>query len=213
MKEVFLIENQLGNYKTTRVKKIKAAKRFRFISSFAVILILLPIGVYGQKGTGAPPPTPLANQIKANTSPVGQPLIPEGVFAVQLVKTLKVGQTQDEAQAESMLSEIGIEPKNGWIAGYPVTPLVISEIEKGVAVAADGGKLGMGKAQALKAVGDLKAKLGLSVTPVSPSATKVSPSAQPASTVIYRYIDRSGVTHFTDQYESIPKEYRGQISR
>ena len=112
-----------------------------------------------------------------------------------------------------MLSAIGIEPKNGWIADYPVTPPVIGEIEKSVAGAADGGRLGMGKDQALKTVGDLKTKLGLSVTLGSPSATKVSPSARPASTVIYKYIDRSGVMHFTDQYESIPKEYRGQILR
>jgi len=63
-----------------------------------------------------------------------------------------------------MLSAVGIEPKNGWIAGYPVTPPVITEIEKGVAAAADAGKLGMGKDQALKVVGDLKAKLDLNVS-------------------------------------------------
>ena len=28
---------------------------------------------------------------------------------------------------------------------------------------------------------------------------------------IYKYVDKNGVTHFTDRYESIPKEYRHQI--
>ena len=140
--------------------------------------------------------------------------MPEGVFAVQLVEALKMGRGQDEAQAESMLSGIGIEPKNGWIAGYPVTPPVIGEIERGVGGAADGGKLGIGKEQALKAVGDLKAKLGLSVTTagvVPQSAPQAAPGGQPANTVIYKYMDKQGVIHYTDRYETIPKEYRDQI--
>ena len=181
--------------------------------SLVAALVLVPMGVYGQEETSGPPPTPLTDQMSANTPPVEQPLVPEGVFAVQLVEALKMGQAQDEAQAESMLSAMGIEPKNGWIAGYPVTPPIIGEIEKGVAGAADAGKLGMGKDQALKAVGDLKAKLGLSVTlgEVAPSATQAAPSGQPASTIIYKYIDKKGVIHYTDRYESIPKEYRDQI--
>lgn len=28
---------------------------------------------------------------------------------------------------------------------------------------------------------------------------------------MYKYVDKNGVTHFTDRYESIPKEYRNQI--
>ena len=192
---------------------MKPEKRFLFILFFVIGMNLLPIGVYGQKGAGAPPPTPLADQTKANTSLVKQPLIPEGVFAVQLVKVLKVGQTQDEAQAESILSAIGIEPKNGWIAEYPVTPPVIGEIEKGVARAADDGKLRMGKDQALKAVGDLKANLGLSANLNASSTTQVRPNGQPTGSIIYKYVDRNGVIHFTNQFDSIPKEYQGQTSR
>ena len=156
MEKVLLIGNLENDSKTARTSI--------FILSFVAALVVVPMGVYGIEETSGPPPTPLTDQMSANTPPVGQPLVPEGVFAVQLVEALKMGQAQDEAQAESMLSGIGIEPKNGWIAGYPVTPPVIGEIEKGVAGAADAGKLGMGKEQALKAVGDLKAKLGLSVT-------------------------------------------------
>lgn len=191
---------------------MKAKKRTSLILSLVAVLVLLPIAAYSQEQTSGPPPTPLMDQMNANIPPVEQPLIPEGVFASELVKALKIGQAQDEAQAENMLSAVGIEPKNGWIAGYPVTPPIISEIEKGVALAADGRKLGMGKNQALQVVGDLKAKLGLSVTPGPvQSATSVAPSGRPVSTTIYKYIDKSGGVHFTDRYESIPKEYRGQI--
>ena len=74
-----------------------------------------------------------------------------------------MGTAQDEAQAENQLSALGIEPRNGWIAGSTVTPPVMGEIEKNVAVAAEGGKLKMGKEEALKAVGDLKTMLGLNI--------------------------------------------------
>lgn len=193
---------------------MKAEKRIFLIVSLVAALVVVPMGVYGIEETSGPPPTPLTDQMSANTPPVEQPLVPEGVFAVQLVEALKMGRGQDEAQAESMLSGIGIEPKSGWIAGYPVTPPVIGEIERGVAGAADGGKIGIGKEQALKAVGDLKAKLGFSVTTagvVPQSAPQAVPGGQPANTVIYKYVDKQGVIHYTDRYETIPKEYRDQM--
>jgi len=200
------------NYDLGR-KKMKAEKRTFLIISLVAALVLLPIVVYGQEETSGPPPTPLGDRINVNTPPVEQPLVPEGVFAVQLVEALKIGQTQDEAQAENMLSAVGIEPKNGWIAGYPVTPIVIGEIEKGVATAADAGKLGMGKDQALKEVGNLKARLGLSISTggISQSATQAAPSGGTANNVIYKFVDKQGVVHYTDRYESIPQEYRGQV--
>jgi hypothetical protein len=193
---------------------MKDPERTLLIVSLVAALVVVPMGAYAKEEASGPPPTPLTDPMSANTPPVEQPLVPEGVFAVQLVEALKMGQTQDEAQAESMLSGMGIEPKNGWIAGYPVTPPVIGEIERGVAGAADAGKLGMGKDQALKAVGDLKARLGLNVATagvVSQSAPQAAPGGQPASTVIYKYVDNQGVIHFTDRYETIPKEYRDQI--
>lgn len=186
---------------------------FSKIVLFAVAFILLSALAYGQGGVQGPPPTPVSEQMSAPAPPVGQPLVPEGALAVQLVEALKIGTTQDEAQAESLLSAIGIEPKNGWIAGYPVTPPIIFEIEKGVAAAADAGKLGMGKDQALKAVGDLKVKMGLNVrTGDAPrSSAQTDPGRPPGNTVIYKYIDKSGVVYFTDRYESIPREYRNQV--
>ena len=119
---------------------MKTEKRTSLIMSLVAALVLVPMVSSGKGEISGPPPAPLTDQMSANNPPVGQPLIPEGVFAVQLVEALRIGQTQDEAQAESMLSAVGIEPKNGWIAGYPVTPPIIGEIEKGVAGAADAGK-------------------------------------------------------------------------
>jgi hypothetical protein len=69
--------------------------------------------------------------------PVAQTLVPEGVFATQLAEALKLGSVPNEAKAEELLSSLGIEPKNGWLAEYPVTPKVLGEIEKGISVASD----------------------------------------------------------------------------
>jgi hypothetical protein len=85
-----------------------------------------------------------------------------------------------------MLGTIGIEPKNGWIAGYPVSPVVIGEIKKGVAAAADAGKLEMGKDQALKAVENLEANFGLNVIPgAAPAfATQTIPGGEAAIVIL-----------------------------
>jgi len=182
----------------------------------AMSLILLwglaPVAASGAAGASAPTSTPLsADQGRAGIPPVEQALVPEGVFAIQLMEALKMGSAQDEAQAESQLSAIGVEPKNGWIAGYPMTPPAMVEIEKSIAAAAEGGKLKMSKEEALRAVGELKTKLGLDISPEASSQAPGTAGARPASTIIYKYTDRNGVIHFTDQYESIPKEYRDRI--
>jgi len=145
--------------------------------------------------------------------PIAQPLVREGEFARELVAALKMTPTQSEAEAESLLTMAGIVPQKGWIADYPVTPLSIVEIEKGVAAAAAAGKLGMGKDEALKAVGALKGKLGMNVNPWDGprSAPLTLPDSHPAQTLIYKYIDKGGVVNYTDRYETIPMEYRKQI--
>ncbi len=122
----------------------------------------MPLAVYGQEGAGSPPAS-TQNAYGVHTPPVEQALVPEGVFAVQLAQALKVGKVQEEAQAEDMLSAKGIEPRNGWIGGYPVTPDIIAEIRNSVAVAADGKKLEMGKDEALKAVDGVVTGFGLNV--------------------------------------------------
>jgi hypothetical protein len=95
--------------------------------------------------------------------PIGQILIREGDFAVKLTEVLKVGQPQSEAEAENMLSSIGVTPQNGWIADYPMTPDIIGELQNAIGTAADSGKLGMKKDEAMKTFQELTAQQGLPI--------------------------------------------------
>jgi hypothetical protein len=97
----------------------------------------------------------------AQTPPVEQSLVPEGDFALKLVPALKMGTAENEAEAADMLSSVGITPRNGWIANYPVTPDLIGELEKAIIAAADAKKLPIGKDEALKAFQNLTAEFGL----------------------------------------------------
>ena len=47
---------------------------------------------------------------------------------------------------------MGIAPRNGWIADYPLTPDIIGELRSAIGVALDSGKLAMNKDEALMAV-------------------------------------------------------------
>jgi hypothetical protein len=192
---------------------MKAEKSTVFVLVFIAALAFSPIVAYGQQEiTNRPPPTPLSSQMKAGIPPIGQALVPEGIFALQLVSDLKIGQAQNEVQAEDMLSTVGIEPKNGWIADYPVTPDIIDEIEESVTASVDAKRVMIEKDEALQAMNDLKVKFGLNVKP-GPSSPSVQtpPSDGITDDIIYEYKDKKGVLHFTNLYESIPKEYRSQI--
>jgi hypothetical protein len=97
--------------------------------------------------------------------PIAQTLIREGDFAVKLAEVLKMGQAKGEAEAESMLATVGIVPKNGWIADYPMTPIVIGEVRNAVVAAGASKKLPVGKDEALQAFEDLTVEFGLAVAP------------------------------------------------
>ncbi len=172
-----------------------------------VALCLLSTTSHGQ-GTedDAPPPTTSTIETDINAPPVAQTLIPESVFAMQLAEALKLGQVTDEAKAEELLSGLGIEPKNGWLAEYPVTPAVLGDIEKGITMASDQKKIALTKNQALKLVNDVKAKLGLDINPGSNAPTGQIKSS--GNTTIYSYTDRKGMIYYTDDFDSIPKEYQ-----
>ena len=77
-----------------------------------------------------------------------------------------VGNTDDEVEAETRLGEIGITPRNGWIADYPVTPDILGELQKSVSDAADARKLSMSRDEALKRLNDVSAQLGVGVSPL-----------------------------------------------
>jgi hypothetical protein len=107
---------------------------------------------------------PQANQETAAAAPpVGQPLVREGSFAMSLAKALDVGAPQNEADAESLLASMGIAPENGWIADYPMTPDVLGDLQKAVAVASDSGRLPMTKDEALKSLQAVADEFGLPV--------------------------------------------------
>jgi hypothetical protein len=125
-----------------------------------------------QKMGPSTPPQPSPGKVavspqsrKATTAPppIGQTLIREGDFAVKLTEVLKVGRPQNEAEAENMLSSVGVTPKNGWIADYPMTPNIIGELQNAIGTAADSGKLGMKKDEAMKTFQDLTAQQGLPI--------------------------------------------------
>ncbi len=90
---------------------------------------------------------------------VQRKLIREGFFALRLAEALKVAEVKSEAEAESKLASLGILPRNGWIADYPMTPNVIAELEKAIGEASDSGKLAMKKDEALKVFRDLIASI------------------------------------------------------
>jgi hypothetical protein len=78
---------------------------------------------------------------------------------MKLVEALKLGEVKSEAEAESQLASVGITPRNGWIADYPVTPQVIGELQNAIGAAADSGKLAMKKEEAIKTLQSLVANI------------------------------------------------------
>ena len=117
-----------------------------------ITLLLIPLGRNAY-------PEPAA----AEAPPVAQALVREGDFAIKLVGTLKLGSVSSEAEAESTLASVGIAPRNGWIASYPMTPDILGELRDAVVDAADSGRLAMSKEEAIQAVQTLAAEEGLPV--------------------------------------------------
>ncbi|MDD5578827.1 MAG: hypothetical protein PHY16_06030 [Methylobacter sp.] len=171
---------------------------------------LFKAAAHGQdEGEGAPQSLPSSTQTQINKPSVEQALVPEGVFVMQLAEALKLGRVADEAKAEDLLSGLGIEPKNGWIAEYPVTPAVLGDVEKGILAASKQGKIALKKDQALKVVNDVKTRLGLNVSPGLKAAA--GPVSKRGNMTIYSYTDSKGEIYYTDVYDSIPKAYRNKV--
>ena len=139
--------------------------------------------------------------------PIAQPLIREGDFAVKLADALKLGTVTSEAEAESLLGSVGIVPRNGWIADYPVTPDVIGELQTAVTDAANAGKLAMGKDAALKATQDVTSGFNLSVkTDAQAQQGSAAPGTNyPESPVINNYYYDEGPPVVT--YYAPPPDY------
>ncbi len=117
-------------------------KMKNLFSTLAVSMALVLMSAVAYAQTGQPSTSP---------PPLSQPLVREGDFAVALADALKIGPAADEAEAENALNQVGIAPRNGWIADYPVTPDIVGELQTAVGDAADAGRLSMGKDEALNA--------------------------------------------------------------
>jgi hypothetical protein len=162
------------------------------ITIVAMSLLLLSPGAYAQ-----------SNQMPAGHPPVAQPLVPEGDFALKMAAALKLGTPESEAQAEDILISVGIAPRNGWIADYPVTPDIIGELQNAVAAAADSGKLPMEKDEALNAFQNLIDESGLAVLPGSIGQYAES-QLQPDAAAINDYYDEQGppvVTYYPPPWD------------
>ncbi len=143
-----------------------------------------------------------SEQMTAEGPPIEQPLVREGDFAVKLTDALKLGTTTSETEAENLLGSAGIEPRNGWIADYPVTPDILGELQAAVADAANTGKLAMGKDAALKATQEVSAGYNLSIRTDAPAPQGGATPATiyPESPVINNYYYDEGppvVTYYT----------------
>ena len=121
-------------------------------------------------------------QNKPGSSLTGQSLVREGSFSMKLAEALKIGEVKSEAEAESRLASIGIAPRNGWIADYPVTPDIIGELQNAIGAAVDSGKLVMNKDEALKAFQGLIADIQSQYAGVEPP-----PEEQPPPEPYYYY--------------------------
>jgi len=127
-------------------------------------LMIIPFVAYAQSGQAGP----IATQPEgaaAKAPPVSQELIPEGEFALKLAIGLKLGTPTAEVQAEDMLTAVGIAPKNGWIADYPMTPIIIGQVRNAVVAAAALNKIPVGKDEALQTFEGLTAEFGLAIVP------------------------------------------------
>jgi hypothetical protein len=152
------------------------------VTMISLAFLLVPAMAYTQSGQFAP-----------NAPPVSQPLIPEGEFALKLAMGLKLGTPTSEARAEDMLAAVGIAPKNGWIADYPMTPIIVGELQNAVVASADEKKLPMGKEEALKAFQAVTAEFGLALVPGSQGQyAEAQPQGYTDPTIIDNYYYEEG---------------------
>ncbi len=158
------------------------------MKSLKLALIVVALFIVAPAISGAQ-----TDDMSAANPPISQPLVREGTLALELADALKVGTTTNEAEAESMLGSVGIAPRNGWIADYPVTPDIIGELEQAVSDAADSKRLAMEKDEALNIFRDVIGKSNLSVTADNTGqAADNTYRDYPESTVINNYYYNEG---------------------
>jgi hypothetical protein len=157
---------------------------FRVLIINICALLLLPALLTAQQG-----------QTTAANPPIAQPLVREGDFAVKLVEALGLGTAANETEAETMLGIVGIAPRNGWIADYPVTPDILGELQNSVSDAADSQRLSMGKDEALNELQAANDEFKMPVMPYTAGQTDENPESSetyPTPTVVNNYYANQG---------------------
>ena len=104
-----------------------------------------------------------AQSSNSNRPPIGQPLVSEGEFAVELATALNLSSSHEEAAAEDALGSISIAPRNGWISDYPMTPDIIAEVRESAARSASSGSLKMAEVEATGIVDSVSTAMNLPI--------------------------------------------------
>jgi len=159
--------------------------------------VMIPILSHTQTG---PPSTTIS-------SPISQPLIREGTLAVKLAADLKLGTTDNEAEAEDLLSSVGVMPQNGWMADYPVTPDIVGELEAAITAAANGGRINLSATDALQVLQNDVSSYGLPLVPDTAGnyAGDMSAPSYPDSVAANDYYYNDGPPQVT--YYAPPPDY------
>ena len=109
--------------------------------------------------------------------PVAQELVREGDFAVKLAAELKLGNPSDETVAEDMLAKAGIAPQSGWISDYPMTPVIIGQLQDAITAASAQGTLPISSGEATTGLNSVAAQMNL---PMPAGATPPQGTQPPA---------------------------------
>jgi hypothetical protein len=185
---------------------LKAGRIFLILSFLAMELLL-----FSFRATGS----------EEGAFPVAQRLVREGEFAVRLLSSISSISQEEESAAVKRLGDMGIVPRNGWIADYPVTPDIVGELRNTLIIAAVNDKLGLAKDKALERFEVLCASFNLP-SKADPGNTDGVPAGaregtHPTSDEIKRYYEAVGppvVTYYpppesyTDIYCMVPYSFR-----
>jgi hypothetical protein len=144
--------------------------RVLLVIALAISLTLTPFAALAEMAAGGdsagPQAAATAQQPAAmEKPPVSPPLVAEGSLALKLTPALKLGSPATEAEAEDLLAAAGITPGDGWIADYPVTPVVVGDLQQRVATAADAKKIPLGREAAAQALQGVLVSFDLAVLP------------------------------------------------
>jgi hypothetical protein len=189
------------------IGKEGSAMKELLVIMLAFGLTMIPFMVYGQPA-GVGTAVPESEQTATDAPPVSQVLVAEGDFALRLAAALQLGAPTTDVQAEDMLTAVGITPRNGWIADYPMTPVVIGELQNAVVAASAAETISMGQDDALQAFQSLADEFGLSILPGTDQygeAQPPPPGEYVPPAVVDDYYDEEGPPVVT--YYAPPQDY------